>query len=198
MPAVFFIGDPHFFHESVAHRRGFDSAEQMNAHIIKRLCKQLREDSRVIWMGDLSGGGITDEARALEVIAELPGHHELISGNHDSTSAGRSTPSPNMALFREVFTRISDLGMLRIEKQNVSLSHYPFASQGDGPGRGSARLLELRVADVGQWLIHAHTHHTHPTSGSVTRREICVSWDAWGRAVDLGDIHKLMFPKTSR
>lgn len=29
-----------------------------------------------------------------------------------------------------------------------------------------------------------------PTSGSWTRRELCVSWDAWRRLVNLGDVQK--------
>ena len=41
---------------------------------------------------------------------------------------------------------------------------------------------------MGKALIHGHTHHSDPFSGSLTGREMCVSWDAWGRLVNIDQV----------
>lgn len=49
---------------------------------------------------------------------------------------------------------------------------------------GEARFDWARLKDSGNLLIHGHTHSDVRFSG----REACVSWEAWGRMVNLGDL----------
>lgn len=192
MPATFFIGDPHFFHKKVSEIRGFDSIYAHNQAIVTKWKKQVKPEDTVIVMGDCSGGNHEDEGKALMLLSILPGHKRLILGNHDSESGIHKAISPNRELFHTVFEKVSDFGHISIDKRRILLSHYPYLESGDGPGRGLPRHAQFRLPNMGHILIHAHTHHTHPTDGGVTGREICVSWDAWRRLVDMGDIARLI------
>lgn len=190
MPATWFIGDPHFGHERVAAIRGYAEPGLHDETILHKWRRQVSEDDVVYVLGDLSGGAPVAERRALGLLSGLPGHKRLIAGNHDSIAGIHRKPSPNTEMFREVFEQIHDYGRIRSEGKQILLSHYPYAAQGDGPGRGEARYLQFRLPDLGAHLIHAHTHHFSATSGSITGRELCVSWDAWRRLVSMGDVAK--------
>lgn len=190
MSNTWFVGDLHFGHEKVAAIRGFSEVGLHDESIRSKWLSQVADDDIVYVLGDLSSGSPEVERRALAYIFWLPGEKRLIAGNHDSISGIHRKTSPNVDLFRETFTQIHDFGRIRLNREQIMLSHYPYASQGDGPGRGDARYEQFRLPDLGARLIHAHTHHTHRTSGSQTGRELCVSWDAWGRLVNIGDIQK--------
>ncbi len=192
MPATFFIGDPHLFHEKVSLIRGFSTVEDHNAFIVRKWLRQVSTRDHVIVMGDCSGGKPDEERKALELIKTLPGHKRLILGNHDSESGVHNVISPNRDLFHEAFEKVSDFGRIQYNKRRILLSHYPYSESQDGPGRGMGRYHQFRLPNLGHILIHAHTHWTHPTTGSATGREICVSWDAWKRIVDMGDIAQLV------
>lgn len=188
MSAIWYIGDLHFGHEKVANLRGFATPYSMNSEIMYKWEEQVKEEDVVYVMGDISGGSTANEKFALGILSVLPGRKRLIKGNHDSVSGIHRAMSPNAQLFNEVFETQSDYGRIRVERENILLSHYPYWSQGDGPGRGEGRHRQYRLSDFGELLIHAHTHHDHPTNGSRTGRELCVSWDAWGRMVGQADI----------
>lgn len=188
MPGTWFIGDPHFGHEKVARLRGFDSTAAHDRAACRRWERQVLPEDTVNVMGDISGDGRDGEEHALRILAELPGRKRLICGNHDSPAGVHAAPSPRIDLFRAVFEQINDYGRFRLNGRVILLSHYPYLASGDGPGRGEARFPEFRLPDTGRLLVHAHTHHTHPTTGSATGRELCVSWDAWRRMVNIGDI----------
>lgn len=189
MPGTWFIGDTHFGHQKVSEIRGFADTPAHDEAIVRRWERQVGPDDLVYVLGDISGGSRTGEADALDIISHLPGHKILISGNHDSVSSIHRKRSPHLSWFREVFEDIKDFSRIRVQGQDVLLSHYPYWSQGDG-GRANPRYSQYRLPDLGSRLIHAHTHHTSPTEGSFTGREICVSWDAWRRMVNIGDIAK--------
>lgn len=191
MPGTWFIGDTHFGHTKVAGIRGFTDTITHDNSIINKWTRQVGNADVVYVLGDISSGSSTGELHALAILANLPGRKRLITGNHDSVAGIHRRPSPHNATFRDVFETINDYGRVRVANGiDVLLSHYPYASQGDGPGRGEARYGQYRLPDNGGHLIHAHTHNTHPTNGSTTGREMCVSWDAWRRMVNLGDIAK--------
>lgn len=190
MPGTWFIGDLHFGHAKVAALRGFSEPDLHDMTIQHKWRKQVSENDIVYVLGDISAGGTAAELRSLGLIALLPGRKRLISGNHDSISSIHRRLSPNLEAFRHVFEAIQDFGRFRIEGEEVLMSHYPYKSQGDGPGRGEPRYEQFRLPDLGAPLVHAHTHHTHPTRGSVDGNEMCVSWDAWKRLVNLGDIQR--------
>lgn len=188
MPATWFIGDTHFGHAKVSEIRGFSDTYAHDIAIFQRWERQVSPEDLVYVLGDISGGSRTGELHALEVLANLPGRKVLISGNHDSVSSIHRKRSPHLSIFRDVFEDIKDFARIRIESQDVMLSHYPYWSQGDGPDRGPARYAQYRLPDLGSYLIHAHTHNTDAFNGSFSGREVCVSWDAWRRMVNLGDI----------
>lgn len=186
--AVWFVGDLHFGHEKVAQIRGFDSTDAHDRALVQQWKRQVSDGDTVYVLGDLSSGSRLGEVWALSLLRGLPGYKRLIAGNHDSISSIHREQSPHTWEFREVFERIGDFGRVKVNQRQVMLSHYPYASQGDGPNRGPMRYAEYRLPDVGHPLIHAHTHHSDPYSGSRTGRGMCVSWDAWGRLVNLGDV----------
>lgn len=188
MPATWFTGDLHFGHERVAAIRGFDDTSAHDTAIYNRWARQVGHDDIVYVLGDLSAGSARGEAYALSLLAALPGRKRLIAGNHDSIAGIHRRTSPHTAVFRDVFESTHDHGRVRIDGEDILLSHYPYESQGDGPGRGEARYTQFRLPDLGARLIHAHTHHTDPYDGSTTGRELCVSWDAWRRLVNMGDV----------
>lgn len=186
MPGRWFIGDPHFGHEKVAQLRGFSSTDEHDASILDVWRRRVAADDEVFVLGDLSGGSTFGEGRALALIGELPGVKHLIAGNHDSVSSIHRGGHKSQRRFLEVFESVRDFGRLRVEGREVLMSHYPYALQGDGPNREGVRYLQYRLPDLGVPLIHAHTHHTKPVD--VDPRQLCVSWDAWGRMVNLGDV----------
>lgn len=200
MPASFYIGDLHFGHELVAKIRGFASTSEHDETIIKKWRKQVKDDDLVTVMGDISGGGMESQLRALMIISSLPGRKRWILGNHD-TGSGVHKQAYSLEirlLIARTFEKVSDFGHISFNKRQIMLSHFPYWSSQDGPNRGKrGRYEQFRLPDTGNVLIHAHTHHTHPTDGSATGREICVSWDAWRRLVDMGDIHKLVLQMES-
>lgn len=190
MPATWFIGDLHFEHDKVAQIRGFTNADEHDMVLWYQWEKQVHPDDTVWVLGDISRGSSAAEGVALYLLSRLPGHKHLIAGNHDSVSSIHRNGFKKQRQFLEVFESVQEYQRIRVNGQSVLLSHYPYASQGDGPNRGEARYTQWRLPDEGGHLIHAHTHHDHPTSGSVTGRELCVSWDAWRRIVNYGDIAK--------
>jgi calcineurin-like phosphoesterase family protein len=188
MPATWFIGDLHFGHEKVSQIRGFADTNEHDAAIIAKWRRQVQTDDHVFVLGDISSGARQGELAALSILATLPGRKTLIAGNHDSVSSIHRQQSPHALHFATVFDTVRDYSRIRVEREDVLLSHYPYASQGDGPGRGEMRYGQWRLPDLGGRLVHAHTHNTDPYNGSLTRREMCVSWDAWRRMVNFGDI----------
>ena len=188
MPGTWFVGDTHFGHLKVAQIRGFESAAEHDDVIFSKWTRQVRDGDTVFVLGDISSGSSGGEDHALSILENLPGHKHLICGNHDSISSIHRNGYKKQAYWFRVFDSIRDYGRIRIEGADILLSHYPYASSGDGPGRGEPRYMQFRLPDLGGYLIHAHTHHAHPTSGSSTGREYCVSWDAHRRLVNLGDI----------
>lgn len=188
MPATFFIGDLHLQHATVSLIRGFDHVDDHDDAIVRKWLKQVKADDLVYVMGDISGGRVEHETYALELINRLPGRKRLICGNHDGESGIHARVSPNHMLFAQVFEKISEYSHINLDGRRILLSHYPYWASQDGPNRGHGRYEQYRLPDLGAYLIHAHTHHTHPTDGSATGRELCVSWDAWRRLVDMGDV----------
>ena len=179
--AQFLVGDLHFGHAKVAELRGYSSTDAHDLALVKQWRKQVREGDTVYVLGDLSSGSRTGEKYALTILASLPGRKRLIAGNHDSVASIHRNLSPHIPLFNEVFERIGDFGRIRYEGREVLLSHYPY---GDEDHTDEARYTQYRLRDEGRLLIHAHTHSTERFNG----RQACVSWEAWNRLVNMGDL----------
>jgi calcineurin-like phosphoesterase family protein len=188
MPATWFIGDLHFGHQKVSQIRGFSDTSEHDEAIVAKWRRQVHDDDRVFVLGDISSGARQGELAALAILETLPGRKTLIAGNHDSVSSIHRQESPHRLHFAAVFDTVRDYARVRVEREDVLLSHYPYASQGDGPNRGEMRYGQWRLPDLGGRLVHAHTHNADPFNGSPTGREMCVSWDAWRRMVNIGDV----------
>lgn len=75
---VFFISDTHFYHENMALKRGFSSAEEMNEHIVEKWNSVVRKGDVVYLLGD-----ITMEKATYDILDRLKGFKKVILGNHD-------------------------------------------------------------------------------------------------------------------
>ena len=77
--SVFFISDLHLGHESMAIKRGFSCADEMNEHIIK--CWNSRIDKRdmVYILGDVT----MEKRRDYPLLNKLKGDKNIVLGNHD-------------------------------------------------------------------------------------------------------------------
>lgn len=179
MGATYFTGDLHLGHEKVAELRGFSTTDEHDEAVLDSLHRVLTKDTTLYLLGDISGGSTWAEDRALELLSDIPGTVHFIAGNHDSVASVHRNGWKRQRRFLEVFDTVRDFARIRLERQNVMLSHYPYLSQGDGPGRGEARYEEVRLPDVGNYLIHAHTHHTEIVNPDHPR-QFCVSWDVGG------------------
>lgn len=186
MSARLWTADPHLGHKKVSEIRGFASTDAHDSAFAQKWRQQVKPLDEVFILGDASGG--KNEEYALDFINELPGIKHLISGNHDSVAGVHRNAWKRQERFREVFASVQDFTRIRHRKLDILMSHYPYASQGDGPGRVGSRYEQFRLPDLGALLIHGHTHSSHPTAGSTTGRELCVSWDAWGRLVNQQDV----------
>lgn len=203
----YWIADLHLGHAKVAEIRGFKSYQEHDEHILNQLSKLTTGD--MLWvLGDISSGSSKGEDYALWILQnEVKAPMHLIAGNHDSVSSIHRQGYKKQREWLETFDSVQQFGRLRVGGHHVLMSHYPYARSGDGPGRGEARYNEFRLPDVGNPLIHGHTHQTEPHMGMRTATQkswrpagtfesdldtsqICVSWDAWRRLVTESDLNK--------
>ena len=191
--ARFWIADLHLGHAKVAELRGFASVREHDTHILSQLARLDEWDT--LWvLGDVTGGKSTqDEDEALALLRQLvPARMHLIPGNHDSASATHRGAENEQARWLETFASVQQFARVRLHRQNVLMSHYPYARSGDGPGRPGSRYNEYRLPDEGMLLVHGHTHQIEPhmviprtehLSDALTlderldRQQYCVSWD---------------------
>lgn len=189
--ARYWIADLHLGHEKVAKIRGFDTVEKHDETILQQL-SSLKIDDEVWVLGDISSGKPTEENRALWELQEISETNRvklhLIAGNHDSVSSIHRAGYKKQREWLEVFESVQQFGVIRLSGHRVLMSHYPFAGQGDGPGRGPERYREFRLPYEKAPLVHGHTHQSKPHMdanrndwGALNRRDdtqqFCVSWD---------------------
>lgn len=185
--ATWFIGDLHFGHLKLATLRGFDNTVEHDMAIIRKWRKEVRENDVVHVLGDISGGTREGEQHALAILANLPGRKRLVAGNHDSVASIHASRSTITDEFRAVFERIGDFAAVKVNGVEVLLSHYPY----EADHKPESRYMQFRLRDYGAPLIHAHTHsplRVDPLAPLGHRNELCVSWEAWGRLANAGDV----------
>ena len=186
--ARFWVADLHLGHAKVAELRGFASVREHDTHILSQLARLDEWDT--LWvLGDVTGGKSTrDEDEALALLQQLvPARMHLIPGNHDSASATHRGAENEQARWLETFASVQQFARVRLHRQNVLMSHYPYARSGDGPGRPGSRYNEYRLPDEGMLLIHGHTHQSEPHMqldpekwfglDLTDYKQYCVSWD---------------------
>jgi calcineurin-like phosphoesterase family protein len=124
--------------------RGFDSWEEMNAHMIEKWNKRVRKNDEVVVLGDFSVG---KGAETNEILRQLNGRKYLIEGNHDGFLKDKEF---DVALFKW----IKPYAELNDNKRKVVLCHYPvFCYNG-----------QYRVNQEGEpkvYMLYGHVHNTY-------------------------------------
>lgn len=167
---TFFTSDLHFGHESAATKhRPFDTVTDHDSLIIRNWMETVDEGDEVYVLGDIASSHST---YALAILAGLPGVKHLIAGNHDRVHPKFKNGHRYLREYLETFETVQTALTLQIAGERVTLSHFPFTADHTDPPRHMA----WRVQDVGQWLIHGHTHSDAVITGP---RQIHVGVDAW-------------------
>jgi calcineurin-like phosphoesterase family protein len=194
---VFYTSDLHIGHKLVAGERGFWQEREVfkgspleqpipdpaahDAALAEYWDKTVSGEDTVYVLGDVGLGRF--ESRVLPWFDARPGIKHLVAGNHDPVHPCRSDAVKLQWRWLKTFATINPYATRKIAGQKVMLSHFPFASYGDGtthgePGEG--RWTEWRVPEeLGKLLVHGHTHGTEKAHGN----QFHVGWDAWGRFV---------------
>lgn len=191
MGNTWFTSDLHFGHEKVSEIRGFANLRDHD-HTISNNWAKVRPSDTIYVLGDLTVDQRKEEY-ALSMINLLPGTKHLIAGNHDSVSSIHRTGWKKQRRYLEVFESVRDFGRIRIDKQDVLLSHYPYGSAFEAD-HGVTRYESYRLFDTGMPLIHGHTHLGHKLhwTKQVTRM-IHVGLDAWDlKPVSLKQVTELL------
>lgn len=187
MSDIYFTSDLHIGHKHVASIRGFDTAEHIDfgiyetgpdtdAHdewLAANWDATVRPQDQVFVLGDIS---INGGQHALDWIASRPGTKHLISGNHDPVHPGHRTAAKKLPHWGQYFETIQPFMRRKLMGTNILLSHFPYASFGDGEGREGSRFDQYRLPDMGELLLHGHTHGTERDHDSMFH----VGVDAWG------------------
>ncbi len=96
----------------------------------------------------------------------------LVPGNHDHVHRMYPKWAKHAPLYEDAGFKIMDSQeTVQIAGQDVLVCHFPYS----GDSHADDRYSGLRPDDVGQWLIHGHTHARERVRG----RQIHVGADAW-------------------
>lgn len=73
--------DLHLFHKNISRHAGrpFDNVPYMNSTLLAN-AQRVQSDDMVLWVGDVSFG---DSKQTVQWMAQCPGRHFLVLGNHD-------------------------------------------------------------------------------------------------------------------
>jgi len=156
---IYFLADPHFDHENVLkfEKRPFETIEEMAIQILYNINEVVKPEDTLVLVGDVCFGHRKHWRRVLDLIDCK--NVVLVRGNHD-----RTFPANLPVIVVEEMR-------MKICKQNVIVSHYPFRypwyKHWWGLLRGrKPRYRERRPKDDGKsFVIHGHTHGKEKTKG---------------------------------
>ena len=162
MSKRFATSDQHFFHARINElsKRPFDSLEEMHRTLIERWNATVGKNDTVFVLGDFA---IDSKWEAgLEILSTLNGTKHLIAGNHDRCSATRRDFAKYQAAYlADGFASVSEFARVRVNGQNVMMSHFPY----EGDHLHSDRYVQNRLRDLGTPLLCGHVHEQWATSG---------------------------------
>jgi calcineurin-like phosphoesterase family protein len=139
---IYFTADLHLGHANIIKHcnRPFESAGEMDEHLITRWNARVRFSDTVYVLGDL----IFRSARSPEsYLNRLAGKKHLILGNHDKGWVKKTDLSKHFASV-ERFSEISD------GQHKMTLCHYP--------------LMSWNNMSKGSYMIHGHIHNNRDAS----------------------------------
>lgn len=170
----YFTADLHLAHPKLAGLRGFATVPAHDAAVMAALY-QLDPEQDVLWvLGDICSGGVASMNAALEQLSRLHVPMHLVTGNHDPCHPMHRDAQRHFADFAAVFASVQQMARTRIGGETVLLSHFPYAGTPDRYSR--TQFDQYQLPDLGDWLIHGHTHDTERRSGP---RSVGVSLEAW-------------------
>lgn len=169
-----FTADLHLAHPKLAGLRGFDTVAAHDAAVMAQLYR-LDPDADVLWvLGDICSGGVASMESALAQLSTLHVPMHLVTGNHDPVHPMYRGAQKHFDDYATVFASVQQVARTKVGEHGVMLSHFPYAGT---PDRFSRKNFDqYQLPDMGQWLIHGHTHASEQRSGT---RSICVSLEAW-------------------
>lgn len=144
--STFFIADLHLGHESMAIKRGFESAKAMEEYLIQKWNSVINKRDKVFILGD-----ITMETNKYYQLGRLNGLKHVVLGNHDKHNHVQS-------LFQYV-QQISGM----VSYNGYWLTHCPV----------HPRELSFRVK--GNIHGHIHEHTVYGNDDLPDNRYMCVS-----------------------
>ena len=170
----YYIADPHFFHGALntkMDRRGFESVEAMNEHMLQQWNRKVRKNDEVVILGDLSWGKAEETNELLE---QLNGRLYLIQGNHDRFLKNKDYNAGR-------FVWIKPYEELQDNKRKVILCHYPIMCY-----NGQYRVDEKGNPKV--YMLYGHMHDTQDQRllerfQAITRETASVSPDGKARQI---------------
>lgn len=187
---AWYTSDHHFWHDLVAIERGFScdsqqcdckgGAEAMNEAIIEQHNKLVKPDDLVWMLGDLGidkhGSKVYGDNRILDCAARLNGRKQFITGNHDSVWPANRNARRNQRDWLDTFESVQPFARVKLAGRTILLSHFPYQGNGEGREGLAERGTQFRLPDLGEWLLHGHTHSTGRISAT---RSLHVGLDAW-------------------
>ena len=135
-----------------------------------------------IGAGGWDRGSLNATRNAINLLATLPGTKRLILGNHDPAHPMYRDSHKHMAMYYPTFDSVQLHARKSVGGTRVLMSHMPYS----GDHSETDRFEQWRLPDLGEPLIHGHTHHWYALSQSSTNTlQINVAWEAWRKLVDL-------------
>lgn len=187
MSNIWFTSDLHLGHHVVAQHRGFETTHGHDVAIQTNWLRVVKPDDQVWILGDLA---VSQPGYALDCLKSWPGVKHLIAGNHDAVHPMHRQAARHQRAYLEIFDSVQAFARRRINGHDVLLSHFPYTAD-----RGEIRYPQYRLPDLGDWLLHGHTHGTERRHG----REIHIGLDAWNLApVDINTVTALIDEYESR
>lgn len=169
MSEVFYTSDLHVGHRMVAGLRGFKmfadengvpspiDVQAHNDQLAANWDAVVKPEDTVYVLGDIS---INGGQHALDWIEERPGTKHLVAGNHDPVHPLHSRSQKLLPHWGKYFETIQPYSRRKLMGHTVLLSHFPYWSYLDGPGRDTARFEQFRLPEMGEYLLHGHTHQS--------------------------------------
>lgn len=179
MGARLFTSDLHIGHDFVARLRGFESTSEHDQHIADTWASTVTKRDTVFVLGDLTAQGRPDPA--LELIKSLPGSKHFVSGNHDPVHPMHKGSWKDMDKYLDAFISVNPFMKIRLIDQSIAyLSHFPYMGDLSDADRTEIRFEQWRLPNLGERLIHGHTHIAEQRFHN---GQLHVGWDAWGGPV---------------
>lgn len=195
---TYYTSDHHIGHKTVARQR-WDRFHTIVSSdlpgLVGRIWEPPDDDHAVVWhntmlaenwdrvvsptdtvwvLGDLSLSGTKNIENALEWVSQRPGYKKFVVGNHDGCHPGieRQQSGKWFRRYSEAFDIVVPFARIKVNGSVTLLSHFPY--QGGGDHTFEERYTQWRLPDMGEWLLHGHTHSSEKVQCQWRRRDLAI------------------------